>query len=349
MSELNAKQDVIRHKGRDFRCVSSELAFRDILGTWKVRFGIGRMTYSIDPGLYALGNPTEFSPVFVTANYKLTFDHLRSHLAEINAWILVLDTKGINVWCAAGKGTFGTSELVNRIIITGLSEIVDHRLLILPQLGASGVSAHLVKKQSGFNVKYGPVRAEDIRTYLNAGMKATPEMRTVRFNLKDRAVLIPVELMSGLKYTFIAAFLMLVIYWLLHLTGGSDVGERFLANPGFVLAACTYLASIIFGMLLLPYLAGRAFSVKGIWIGLAAALVAGLIEWKYYSDFHHWINILGALLILPAISSFVVMNYTGSSTFTSLSGVRKEMKVAVPLQIAGFITGFVIWAIFSYI
>jgi acetyl-CoA decarbonylase/synthase complex subunit gamma len=43
------------------------------------------------------------------------------------------------------------------------------------------------------------------------------------------------------------------------------------------------------------------------------------------------------------------MNFTGSSTFTSLSGVKKEMKSAIPLQIslsviglALFITGKVI-------
>lgn len=69
------------------------------------------MGYTIDPGLYALGNPDESSPVLVTANYKLTFDRLRQSLPKLDAWVLVLDTKGINVWCAAGKGTFGTGEV----------------------------------------------------------------------------------------------------------------------------------------------------------------------------------------------------------------------------------------------
>jgi len=66
-----------------------------------------RMSYAISPGLYAVGNPTKESDVFVSANYKLSFDVLRRELKGFNAWILVLDTKGINVWCAAGKGTFG--------------------------------------------------------------------------------------------------------------------------------------------------------------------------------------------------------------------------------------------------
>src|SRR3990172_2220623 len=88
--------------------ISTELSRGDRLNAVKVRWGIGRMKYQVPPGLYAVGQPDRTSPVLVTANYKLTFDRLRSRLSEINAWILVLDTKGINVWCAAGKGTFGT-------------------------------------------------------------------------------------------------------------------------------------------------------------------------------------------------------------------------------------------------
>ena len=77
----------------------------------KVRWGIGRMNYRVDPGLYSLGNPDALSPVLVSANYKMSFDRLRESLPGRNAWILVLDTDGVNVWCAAGKGTFGTEEL----------------------------------------------------------------------------------------------------------------------------------------------------------------------------------------------------------------------------------------------
>ena len=69
------------------------------------------MNYKVDPGLYALGAPDADSPVLVSANFKMSFDLLREALPGRNAWILVLDTDGINVWCAAGKGTFGTEEL----------------------------------------------------------------------------------------------------------------------------------------------------------------------------------------------------------------------------------------------
>ena len=179
--------------------VSSHLTTRDHLGTLKARFGVGRMHYSMDPGLYALGMPHERSPVLVSANYKMSFDSLRCALPGRDAWILVLDTRGINVWCAAGKGTFGTEELLRRIEWSGLKDIAAHRDLILPQLGAPGVAAHLIKKLSGFTVHYGPVRAKDLPAYIDAGMKAAAAMRIKGFPLADRIVLIPIELIAALK------------------------------------------------------------------------------------------------------------------------------------------------------
>ena len=161
--------------------VSSSLVWADRLGTFKARWGIGRMHYTIEPGLYALGKPDERSPVLVTANYKMSFDKLREALPGRDMWILVLETKGINVWCASGKGTFGTMELVGRIESSGLNKIVSHRELILPQLSGPGVAAHQVKKLSGFKVIYGPIRATDLATFLDNGLKATPEMRLKTF------------------------------------------------------------------------------------------------------------------------------------------------------------------------
>ena len=114
--------------------VRTELLLSDRLGAYKVRWGFGRTKYRVTPGLYAVGNPDSVSPVFVTANFKLTFDKLRKELSGIDGWILVLDTRGINVWCAAGKGTFGTEELVRRIEAVELHKVVTRKRLILPQL-----------------------------------------------------------------------------------------------------------------------------------------------------------------------------------------------------------------------
>jgi len=322
--------------------VVAQLHKKDHWGTIKARFGVGRMDYMIDPGLYALGNPDNASPVLVTANYKMSFDYLRRELSGRNFWILVLDTKGINVWCAAGKGTFGTEELIKRIASSGLKEIVSHRQLILPQLGAPGVAAHIVKKISGFKVCYGPVRAKDLTTYLDSGMKVTPEMRIITFPLKDRAVLIPIEFVAAVKP-------FLIIAPVLFIFGGIGGPDGFWANTvnHGLLAVIALLGAILGGAvlnpLLLPYLPGRAFSVKGFSIGIIIAL---LLLYIWDINLQTWagrLDSLAWLLIIPAVAGYLAMNFTGCSTYTSLSGVKREMRWALPAQIAASVAGFVIW------
>lgn len=322
--------------------VSSVLTRQDHWGTIRARFGVGRMEYTIDPGLYALGDPDDQSPVLVTANYKMSFDYLRKELLSLNAWILVLDTKGINVWCAAGKGTFGTSELVWRIESSGLKEVVRHRKLILPQLGAPGVAAHQVRKLTGFQVHFGPVRALDLPAYLDAGLKATKAMRMITFPMAERAVLIPIEIQAAAKpYIFISIGLLI----LAGLLGRSGFQTNLLHDGLF--AAGALLAAILGGAvlspLLLPWLPGRAFSVKGLAIGLMTAL--GLILFKGV-DIQSWagrVEALAWLLIIPAVAAYLAMNFTGASTYTSLSGVKKEMRFALPLEIAAGILGIAAW------
>jgi hypothetical protein len=316
--------------------VSTNLHFKDIFGAWKVRWGIGRMNYKINPGLYAVGKPDHTSPVLVSANYKLTFDLLRKELSGMDCWILILDTKGINVWCAAGKGTFGTDELVNRILKTGLSEIVTHRKLVLPQLGATGVSVHEVKKQIGFSIVYGPVRSKDIKAFLDSDFKATEEMRTVKFTMWDRLVLTPVELVAAAKFSLVV----FGILFLLNLFAARPFG---LAD--FIAYAGTVVMGTVITPLLLPVIPGRAFAWKGWLLGLLWAL-----EFIWYSGWfvpESLLLAIGYLLVLPSFSAYLAMNFTGSSTYTSFSGVIKEMKIAVPLIAISLIVGIVLLLINS--
>ena len=332
----------ITRDGRQIPQVPTELCWTDHLGHWKARWGIGRMKYMATPGIYAVGNPNTNSPVFVSANYKMSFDRLRSQLGGRNGWILVLDTKGINVWCAAGAGTFGTEEIINRIDAVKLREIVSHRILIVPQLGATGVSAHQVKQQSGFDVVYGPVRAEDLPAFLAAGMKATEQMRRVRFSLWDRIVLVPVEIVMWSKYAIFAAVCLFLLAGLSQ-KGYSTTLAVTDGGPSAVLLLIGFLAAAILGPALLPWLPGRAFSAKGIWVGLPTFLRAGIYSWWYSDILGGKLNTLAWLLIIPTVTSFIVMNFTGASTYTSLSGVRREMSIAVPIQLVCAVTGIGLW------
>jgi hypothetical protein len=294
------------------------------------RIGYRRSQHRIQPGLYVLGHPGPEAPVFVTANYTLSFDALRAALSGIDGRILVLDTHGVNVWCAAAKGTFGTEELARRIEDTGLAEIVSHRRLVVPQLGAAGIAAHEVLKRTGFAVEYGPVRAHDLPEYLLQG-HATDEMRLVRFNLRDRLVLVPVELVTVTLPTLLAAIAM----W-------------FLAGP---IAASAVVAAALAGSALfpalLPWLPTRECTTKAAILGLAVALPFAVAAGLAYRDtpLLAAITSVAAILAMTPITAYLGLNFTGSTTFTSRTGVRREIDTYIRPMAASFAVGLVLLAL----
>jgi hypothetical protein len=318
--------------------ITTQISAADRLGTLRVRIGIGRENYRVSPGLYALGTPDGQSPVLVTANYKLTFDTLRRHLAGMSTWILVLDTCGINVWCAAGKGTFSTDEVVRRVAATGLEKVVAHRELVFPQLSATGVSAVAVKRRCGFSVIWGPVRAPDIAAFFRNGKKAAPAERRVTFSLAERFVLIPVELSAVPKpsLAILAALFILsgVGPWIFSF---SEAGSRGLT------AAAAYLGGVaaggIFVPLLLPWLPGRLFSVKGALLGGAAGLIVAAAADGPLG----FLGVFAVVGITAAVASYLAMNFTGATPFTSPSGVEKEMRKAIPFQAGAALAALAAW------
>jgi hypothetical protein len=324
--------------------VSTEITVKDFLGAVMVRWGINRNNYRVNPGIYAVGNPGHDSDVFVTANYKLSFDALRKNLSEVNGWILVLDTRGVNVWCAAGKGTFGTKELVNRIRLVSLEKIVNHRRLILPQLGATGVAAHKVKEETGFNVHYGPVRASDLKMFISDGYRAGKVMRRVTFGFKDRIKLIPNDFVYG-KFYLLGAISALFLLSGLSANGVSYKDFSGQGGPAILKVFLAYVAGIVITPMFLPYIPGRHFSLKGFFSGALVFLILLLIK----SSDDNVPETLSWFLIITAISSFLAMNFTGSSTYTSLSGVKKEMKISLPFQIGFAAIGLILQVVGKFI
>ncbi|RNC67921.1 MAG: acetyl-CoA synthase subunit gamma [Desulfuromonadales bacterium] len=314
--------------------VSSALCLSDRLGSWKARWGIGRMSYLVPPGLYAIGMPGAEAPVVVTANYKMSYDIVRSELAGRSVWLLVLETFGINVWCAAGKGTFGTDEVVRRVQATGLDSVVSHRQLLLPILGAPGVAAHAVAKRTGFRVRYATIRAQDLPAFLDNGMVATPAMRQLTFTVAERLILTPIELVSSVKWAvpFTVALVLL--------TGLSGLGFS-LTTLLPVIVACvgTVLAGAVVAPVLLPWLPGKSFAVKGAEVGFAWAAI--LTWWR--SEGLAWHDTMILFLAVPAVSAFLSLNFTGSTPFTSRSGVKKEMRLSLPVMAAALVVALIVW------
>ena len=290
------------------------------------------MSYLLPPGLYAVGAPTPRDPVLVTANYKMSYDLVRRALAGRSAWILVLETHGINVWCAAGKGTFGTDELVGRIGATRLAEVVEHRRLVLPLLGAPGVSAHEVRARTGFEAQFAAIRAADIPAWLDGG-GAAPGMREMTFSLGERLVLIPVELVLALKGSaWVLPLLVLAAGW----RGGGFSAAN--ALPALAAYLGALLSGTVVAPLLLPWLPTRSFAVKGAAVGLPVSLLVTRLTGTGGAA-------AAATVILATVfAAFLALNFTGCTPFTSRSGVKKEMRLAMPAMALGLLAGTVLWA-----
>jgi acetyl-CoA decarbonylase/synthase complex subunit gamma len=324
--------------------VSTDWTRADYWGMIKSRAGAFRMHYSVAPGVYAVGEPTKDSDVFATANYKLTFDIVRRELRRLNAWILVLDTKSINVWCAAGKGTFGTDELVSQIKETRLEEVVGHRRIILPQLGAVGVSASAVQKQTGFRVSFGPVRAKEIPAYVRSGYTKTKEMSTAGFSMLDRLVLTPMEINPAMKkFPWFAAGVLLVfglqpagILYKQAWSGGL---------PFLLLGLISIFAGAFITPVLLPFIPFRSFAIKGWIVGMLATFFATQVFDMV--DRQNTLMMLATYSFFPALSSYLALQFTGSTTFTGMTGVKKELKIGIPLYIGAAAISLVFVVVFK--
>jgi hypothetical protein len=243
----------------------------------------------------------------------LSFNKLRSSLNDLDAWILVINSRGINVWCAAGKGTFGTVEIIKCLNQYKISEIVKHKTIIVPQLGASGVSAFMIRKESGFKVIFGPVRAKDIASFIKNKMTATKEMRTVYFSFLERLVLTPVELSQSIKYP---AVIIPIVYFLTYMTQQLGLGHLLT-----ILFIFSFLSGNVILQLLLPLLPFRSFVLNGWIFGFIPPFIV-----LFFTTLVLKISAVFAIFFLfPAITAFLFFNFTGCTTYTNPSGVKKEM------------------------
>ncbi len=312
--------------------IDSIFTVEDFTDHLKARLGIERFDLKVTPGLYKLGSPDNSSPVLVTGNYKLSFNEVRTNLEGHSAWLLVLDTRGINVWCAAGKGTFGTYELCKRIKETKLHEKVTHRRLILPQLGAPGIKAHAVTKDTEFEVCYGPVYAKDLPAFIATGTK-TKEMKRIHFSLWERMVLIPIEIQGGLK-TFLSGLIIIpfIYFALLHSFQGMWVYP--------LLWLGTFLCGTVLFPIMLPLFPWKSFSLSGIILGSLWINIISIVT------FLSWKETLSFSFMAAGLCGYLTFNFTGATTFTCPSGVEKEMKKAIPALITLSCIGLLLGLIF---
>lgn len=154
-------------------------------------------------GLIRIGEPGPSSPVILTGNFRLTVERVRRALRGVDAHLLVANSRGVNVWCAATGGLLTEHDVVSVLKTSGIERAVNHRTVVLPQLAATGIEARIVHRRTGWRVAWGPVRADDLPAFLDRGLTASAAMRTVEFPWTQRlemavAWAFPISLVAGL-------------------------------------------------------------------------------------------------------------------------------------------------------
>jgi ubiquinone/menaquinone biosynthesis C-methylase UbiE len=244
------------------------------------------------PGLYTVGAPTPDSPVLVTGNFALTTHRLATAIrGEVDAWVLVVDSKGINVWCAAGGGFLDSEGVVGALRRSGVGSIVNHHALILPQLCANGVDGWYIREETGWGVHWGPVRAEDLAAYLAGGRKKSDEMRWVRFPLASRLEMVTVTL----GFYALIVLIPVALFW-----------RQLLVPVALSLLGLSYFYAVAH-----PWLPGRDGLLKSIPLALIA--IAGVLVYSSIVDPTTSAGLFKRIMGISALSLFVGAEMQGMS------------------------------------
>jgi NAD-dependent dihydropyrimidine dehydrogenase PreA subunit len=237
-------------------------------------------------GLRVFGAPDRHSPVFVTANFDLTVRRVTRVLTQskTDCYLLVVNTKGINVWCAAKGGHFTADQVVSVIKTSSIGELVDHRQLILPQLCAPGVNPREIYDKTGWHTKFGPAYARHIPQYIESGFQKTANMNLVEFPIKDRLQMaamwaFPMTILVGILFAILWRNLLpeiIALIWIMALL----LFTFYLWLPG----KTTYLVTaLVTGGIFAAGIAAfgvfaSQWSIKDIWtLSLSAVFIGGII------------------------------------------------------------------------
>lgn len=246
----------------------------------------------VSTGLYRIGHPDQKSPVLATGNYDLTVRRLVKQLdGKVNCWLLVANSRGINVWCSAGGGHFTAEDIISALNTSGVKEVVSHHALILPQLCANGVNGWKIRRDTGWGIHWGPVRASDVPAYLKNGRKKTDDMRQVRFLLRDRLEMTTVMV---LFYGFFAILL----------------GLFFWREDIWTVLAAMVVISFIYGIFH-SWIPGRDGLEKG--ISLAVLTLLTLWGWSFVWGHIPFEELFNWSLALGFLAFFIGAEYQGMS------------------------------------
>ena len=275
----------------------------------------------IDPGLYKSGNPDKKSHIIVTANYEFTFIKVMRDLKGLDAWVLCVDSNGINVWCAARGNDFGNNQLIEAVEATGLTEITERKTLILPQLSAGGVATPELQKKSKkfpYRVVFGPVWSKDLPEFIkNRPARKPDRMKLAKFTLKHRFRGFITHTTFLLRKIFLLPLIALfLISFVLNLIGLFDkfwwAGELLLWIIG-----SNFLITFLFPISKFT----RRFIYKGIFFGTLNSIALGVLTYFLHNSI---IYMLLSVAFFFWVSFFSTMSLSGYTMATSPSEIQEE-------------------------
>ncbi len=275
------------------------------------------------PGLIEIGHPNRQSPVLLTCNYRLTVERVVRALQGLDCYLLVANSRGVNVWCAATGGLFTHHDVISALKISGIEKRVDRRELVLPQLAATGVEAREVRNRAGWEVVWGPVDARDIPAFLGKDGGKTLKMREVTFGWMQRLEMaivwaFPISLLVALVLLFVwrAALLPAVLF-------------------AWVLATLVFLAFPLYARWLGPRpsgVRGIPFEHGGLQVVLWALFLLGLILYAVLAGALTWGWLWRWGLLSLVLIVLVTVDLTGMTPVYK-SGTHEDRTFRVVLDV----------------
>ncbi|MBD3196577.1 MAG: methyltransferase domain-containing protein [Candidatus Lokiarchaeota archaeon] len=329
---------------RKFKGISSQLRIYRCLLT-------GQMDkVPIEPGIYISGNPDKSSPIIVTANYEYTYIRVMRDLKDVDAWVLCLDSNGINVWCAARGNEFGNEQLFEIVKATNIISLSDSKILILPQLSAGGVETRILPNPSEdfpYQVKFGPVWAEDLPEYLKNKPTPKPErMRIAQFNFRHRIKAVITHTSFLLRKIFLLPAI-LIISFLVGLNFFFPIESKYWKVIGeFFL---WFLNINILILLLFPLTKfTKKFITKAIIFGMVNVAVSGFVTYMIHKSL---VITLGSLPLIFWLGFFCTMSFSGYTMETNPKEIQEEYKsfkiINLPLFIVAIVLVVLVPILFS--
>lgn len=277
----------------------------------------------IEPGIYQSGTPDEKSPIIVTANYLYTYIKVMRSLKGIDAWVLCVDSKGINVWCAARGDNFGNKQLIEAVGATDIAKITKKKTMILPQLAAGGIAAPVLKSEAPdfpFNILYGPIWAKHLPKFLKERPARKPDkMKLAKFTASHRLRAAITHTTFLIRKIFLMpSFVLFLILLGLALFNTIDMNKLWLVGEIWLWIIITNaIIMIIFPITNFT----RKFITKGLIYGTINVFLLSSVSWLFHgslpflllsSCFYFW------------LAFFSTMSYSGYTMATSPSEIQDE-------------------------